>query len=231
MKNQIITQAIVLTRTDFQEADRILTLLTPDHGKVRVIAKGVRRPRSKLAGGIELFSVSDITVLPGRGELGTLVSSRLRVHYGNIVKDIERTMLGYGMLKRIHKITEDAAGPEYFNMLRHALEGLDDSELMRELVDSWLNMQLLKETGHMPNLRQDATGQQLAAGSTYVFDYDAMAFQPQKKAPFAANHIKLLRLCYGTESPEVLKAVKDAADCAPAAHKLVQGIMQLHLRV
>lgn len=231
MKNQIITSGIVLTRTDFQEADRILTLLTPDHGKVRVIAKGVRRPRSKLAGGIELFSVSDITVLPGRGELGTLVSSRLRIHYGNIVKDIERTMLGYEILKRIHKITEDAAGPEYFAMLQHALEGLDDLGLMRELVDLWVNMQLLKETGHMLDLRQDAAGEQLSADSTYTFDFDAMAFRAQKKAPFKANHIKLLRLCYGTESPEVLKQVKDAADCAPAAHKLLQDIMQQHLRV
>jgi DNA repair protein RecO (recombination protein O) len=45
MKNQIITTAIVLARTEFQEADRILTLLTPDQGKLRAIAKGVRRAK------------------------------------------------------------------------------------------------------------------------------------------------------------------------------------------
>lgn len=231
MKNQIITSGIVLTRTDFQEADRIVTLLTPDHGKLRVIAKGVRRPKSKLAGGIELFSISNITVLPGRGELGTLVSSRLLTHYGNIVKDIERTMLGYEMLKRIHRITEDAAGSEYFAMLQHALDGLNDLELMRELVDLWLNMQLLKETGHMPDLRQDAAGAQLASDKTYEFDYDAMAFRKQPKAPFTASHIKLMRLSYGTESPRVLKQVTGVSECAADTLKLVTGIMQQHLRV
>ena len=50
------TKAIVLRRTDYGEADRILQLLTPS-GKRSVIARGVRKEKSKLAGGIELFSV------------------------------------------------------------------------------------------------------------------------------------------------------------------------------
>lgn len=64
--NQIVTKGIVLSRTEFGEADRIITVLTTDHGKIRLIAKGVRRIKSKSAGGIELFSVSDITYIPGR---------------------------------------------------------------------------------------------------------------------------------------------------------------------
>lgn len=231
MKNQILTRGIVLTRTDFQEADRVVTLLTPDYGKLRVIAKGVRRPRSKLAGGIELFSVSHISVLPGRGELGTLISSRLISHYGNIVGDIDRTMLGYDILKRIHKITEDAAGPEYYEMLENSLKGLDDFVLSRDLVELWLDMQLLKETGHTPNLKQDVLGHQLEANKTYEFDFDTMAFNPQDEGKFTANHIKLMRLCYGTESPVVLKQVKDSTLSTDAALKLVRNIMQLHLRV
>ena len=51
-------KAIVLKRTDYAEADRIIQLLTPQ-GRRTVIAKGVRRQRSKLAGGIELFAVSE----------------------------------------------------------------------------------------------------------------------------------------------------------------------------
>ena len=55
------TKAIVLRRTDYGEADRILQLLTPS-GKRSVIARGVRKEKSKLAGGIELFSVSDVLI-------------------------------------------------------------------------------------------------------------------------------------------------------------------------
>ena len=106
---QIVTRGIVLTRTNYGEADRIVTILTPDHGKQRLMAKGVRKLKSKLAAGLELFSVSDISYIPGRGEVHTLVSSRLRVHYGKIVENLDRTMLGYELLKRINRATEDAA--------------------------------------------------------------------------------------------------------------------------
>jgi DNA repair protein RecO (recombination protein O) len=41
------TEAIILRRKDFGEADRILTLFTPGEGKVRVVAKGIRKPRSR----------------------------------------------------------------------------------------------------------------------------------------------------------------------------------------
>lgn len=231
MKSQIITTGMVLTRTDFQEADRILTLLTPDQGKLRVIAKGVRRPRSKLAGGIELFSVSDLTVLPGRGELGTLISSRLIVHYSNIVRDIKRTMLGYELLKRMNKLTEDAAEPDYFQVLKASFEGLDDLILLHDLVELWFSMQLLKITGHMPNLQADEKGERLEKDKTYLFDHDAMMFRAQEKGPFSSNHIKLMRLSYGTESPLVLKQVTDAEAYASDTNKLAQNIVKLHVRI
>ena len=70
------TEAIVLRRTDYGEADRILQLLTPE-GKKSVVAKGVRREKSKLAGGIELFSVSEVVIHEGKGELGILTGAKL----------------------------------------------------------------------------------------------------------------------------------------------------------
>lgn len=231
MKQQILTTGIVLARTDFKEADRILTILTPDNGKLKVIAKGVRRPRSKLAGGIELLSVSNITVLPGRGDMGTLVSSRLISHYGQIVQDINRTMLAYDFLKRMNRVTEDAAGEEYFLILQRTLEALSDPEFAAELADLWFTMQLLNVTGHMPDLMNDTEGQKLAADQKYLFDFEHMAFRGQKGAPLTSNHIKLMRLAYATDQPLKLKQVQDADKCAPAALKLADNILRLHVRV
>ncbi len=139
---QFTTQGIVLSRTDYGEADRILSFLTIDHGKVRAIAKGVRKSKSKLAGGIELFSVSDLTLIIGRGEINTLISSRLVRHYGNIVKDIERTGLAYELLKTINKATEDEPEAAYFKLLDQSLAGLDDLGLNIDLTKLWFNMQL-----------------------------------------------------------------------------------------
>lgn len=229
--NQINTEGIVLTRTDFQEADRILTLLTPDHGKLRVIAKGVRRPRSKLAGGIELLSVSDITVLPGRGELGTLISTRLITHYANIVQDIQRTMLAYDFLKRTNRVTEDAAGEEYFMILQRTLDALNDLEFSSDLVELWYSMQLLNVTGHLPNLQTDTEDKKLQADAAYLFDFEFMAFREQAGGPFKANHIKLLRLAYASESPLLLKQIKDAPNSAPNVLKLAKNLLQQSIRV
>ncbi len=227
---QILTHGIILFRTDFGEADRILTVLTPDHGKLRLMAKGVRKSTSKLAGGIELFSISELSFIPGKGEIGTLVSTRLHRHFGNIVKDISRTMLGYELIKRLNKSTEDAAGREYFDLLSATFEGLDDSNLPPELLTAWFDAQLLKLAGHQPNLRTDATGQKLDVGTLYTFDLENMAFIPHEQGMYTANHIKFLRLVFGIDSPEVLGQVKDIDSVLQRGSQLVRSMAQQFLR-
>src|SRR5215472_14024187 len=60
------TEAIVLRRKDIGEADRILTLFTPQLGKVRAVAKGIRKPRSRKAGHLELFTCTRLLLAVGR---------------------------------------------------------------------------------------------------------------------------------------------------------------------
>ena len=98
MKDGERLKAIVLRRTDYAEADRVLQLLTPK-GRRAVIAKGVRRERSKLAGGIELFAVCDVVIRSGRGNLGLLTSARLVDFYRHILEDYERMQFAYQVLK------------------------------------------------------------------------------------------------------------------------------------
>src|SRR5207244_11213895 len=62
-------RAVVLRKLDYGEADRIFTLLTREHGKVGAIAKGVRRPSSKLGPSLELYGHVDVLLAKGRGEL------------------------------------------------------------------------------------------------------------------------------------------------------------------
>lgn len=204
---QLTTQGIVLARTDFQEADRIVTMITPDHGKLRLIAKGVRRSKSKLAGGLELFSISDVTYIKGRSEIVTLVSARLDQHFGNIVKDIDRTMLGYDFLKRMNKITEDQPEPAYFDITKQVLAGLDDKQIEAQLVELWFSMQLLKVGGHMPNLRTSTDSELLITNKMYEFDFDTMSFRVRPEGLFGSNHIKLLRLV-SSQPVERLKNVQ-----------------------
>jgi DNA repair protein RecO (recombination protein O) len=228
--NQILTAGIVLTRTNYQEADRILTLLTPDHGKVRVLAKGVRKSKSKLAGGVELFSVAEIGFIRGRGELCTLTSSRLKTHYAQIVKDINRTMLGYELIKLLNKVTEEQTEPEYYYLLIELFEALDNATLDVNLVRLWFYAQLLRQAGHTPNLRTDTTGKSLVTDAKYLFGYDDMTFGVHPTGSFTPNHIKFLRLVFSGNKPMVLQQVSGVDKLVSPTLQLVQTILPSHIR-
>lgn len=226
---QLTTQAIILSRTDYGEADRILTLLTPTYGKLSLLAKGVRRVKSKLAGGIELFSVSEITFIQGRGAVGTLVSTRLVKHYGTIVTDLERTMLGYDLIKRLHVATEEEPEQGYYNLLRQTFEALDDRSIPSPLIAFWFTAQLLRLNGYTPNLHTDDNGNKLTSDKRYDFNYEHMAFTPApERGQFTPAHIKFLRLAYAGHSAKVLAQVQGnvalVSVCAPLTHTMTQTL-------
>jgi DNA repair protein RecO (recombination protein O) len=223
---QILTTGIILARTDYGEADRIITVLTPDHGKLRLMARGVRRVKSKLAGGIELFSTSHITYIEGRGEIGTLISTRLIKHYGSIIKDIDRVQLGYELIKLLNKATEDHPEAEYYRLMERSFAALDDAAIDVGLVRAWFQAQLLKLAGHAPNLSTDTSGQKLTAGQAYNFDFDAMAFAPHAGGKYMDTDIKVLRLLCSDHSPADIVKVQGVGDRIGAAQAIVRMMLQ-----
>lgn len=225
---QFSTKAVILTRTDYGEADRIITFLTPEQGKVRAMAKGVRRAKSKLAGGIELFSVSDITYIKGRGDLHTLVSTRLDIHFGNIVRDIDRTMLGYDMLKILSRVLEDEGGPEYYELLVNSLAALDTLEAPKDLAEASYLLQLMRLLGHLPNFTHDIRGTKLPPAGRFQFSFDDMAFFEAPTGMFTQNHIKLLRLL-SYNPPGALMQVSGLADYLADIIPIVRQMARLYV--
>ncbi len=230
MKQQA-TEAIILARTSYGEADRILTVLSPNQGKLRLLAKGVRKIKSRLAGGIELFSVNEIAYIVGKGDLHTLISARVRVNYGLIVKDIDRTMYAYDILKMFNRITEDSPEPEYFEMLSTILQSLNDISIPLDFVRLWTNMQLLKLGGHVPNMQTDTNGKPLAIDSHYTLSFDEMTFAQHSSGPFDARHIKVLRLAVSVESPKKLVQIQGADDLILPLTQLSKTMLQEHARI
>lgn len=227
----IVTKAIVLSRTNFGEADRILTVITPDRGKVRLMAKGVRKSVSKLAGGIELFSTSQISYIKGKGEINTLISTRLSTHYGSIVKDLERTQFGYDLLKLINRATEDRAGGEYYSLLQSSLEALDNGAVSLDLLKLWLYMQILKLGGHSPNLKTDNHRQKLAENLRYSFDLENMYFIAASNGRLGSAHIKLLRLAMSLDNAQKLAQVNNADQILPQTLELARAILGQYVRL
>lgn len=221
----IATTGIVLKRINFGEADRILTVITPDQGKVTLIAKGVRKEKSKLAGGIELFSISNISFIPGKKDIGTLVSSRLLTHYGEIVKDIKRTNSAYTFLTTVDSATEESPESDYYQLLLKSFSALNSIDVNLSLIEAWFYSRLLKLLGHQPNLVTDDNGYSLAEESQYVFNFDAMAFSRNPSGPFSGRHIKLMRLL-SNESIERINLINDLDKTLPGASQLLQQISQ-----
>lgn len=202
------TLGIILKRINYGEADRIITVLTNSHGKITFMARGVRKERSKLAGGIELFSISNISFILGKRDIGTLVSTRLKVHYKKIVTDINRTNAAYNFLKILDKATEENCEPQYFELLSQTLASLDDTTISLDLVETWFIVQLLKLQGHEPNLTTGTNGKKLEAGQTYNFDYEHMAFFARDTGKYTDNHIKLMRLLL-VKSPQKISKLEN----------------------
>ena len=229
--NQQVTRGIILSRTNYGEADRIVRMITTDKGKISLMARGVRRQKSKLAGGIELFSVSSLTYVSGRGDLGRLISGRLEIHYGNIAKQIDRVQMGYELIKALDRATEDEPEPEYFTVLQTALAALDDLSGDIEVVRLWFYAQVLQIAGHSPNLMTNVSGARLTIEAAYSFDFDSVAFAPATSGKFTANHIKFLRLAFAGTPPPVMQQVQEASTLTAAVLPLVRTMITSYIRV
>jgi len=200
------TEAIILRRTNYGEADRILNMLTPEHGKVSAIAKGVRKAKSKLAGGLELFATSDITILKGKSDMGTISSARMDAFYGNILKEYERMQLGYEVIRLINRATETVAEEEFYYLLKNSLVYLNELSVDYRVVEVWFRLHLVAALGVGLNLATTPDGQPLQADQRYDFDFSDMAFVQRAGGRFGADHIKLIRLI-NAKNPAILRQV------------------------
>ena len=200
------TLAIVLRRTDFGEADRIINLLTPN-GKQVAIARGVRKPKSKLAGGIEFFSLNEVVLIEGKSEMKTLSSARMCEFFGEILKDFERTDFAYQAIKKVSNLCEHIESAEFFEILLKVFRSLNDSEISLDLVRKWFILKIAEFSGDEINLETDKNGTKLQANLRYDLDFYDKVFVESFSGKFDANDIKFLRLMVSSE-PKVISKIK-----------------------
>jgi DNA repair protein RecO (recombination protein O) len=207
------TRAIVLRRTNYGEADRILQLLTPE-GRRSVMARGVRREKSKLAGGIELFAVSDVVVGEGKGELGILTSARLVQFYRHILEDYDRLQFGYLAIKLIARASELVDEPEWYEVLSEILMALDAVSINRLMIETWFYMHYAALLGHELNLDRDVDGERLDVAKKYRYDVSEQGLRAVEGGEITSDHIKLMRLI-ATKSLKVLAQIGGADTVLP----------------
>lgn len=220
------TSAIVLRRTNYGEADRILQLLTPE-GKISALARGVRRQNSKLAGSIELFSISDMVIRRGKSDLGIITSARAVHFYRHILEDYDRLEFGYEAIKQVSKSSEMVNEPDWYDILKEVFMGLDARSLPLGLVQTWFYLHFSRLTGHELNLERDVDGDRLKPDLTYSYDMVEKGFEENSKGDVTADHIKLLRMI-NSKPLHVVAQIGGIEDVLPVCLWVARGQASLN---
>lgn len=194
------SQAIVLRRIDFGEADRILTLFTSGEGKVKAVAKGVRRTVSKSGGHLELFAHSDLLLSQGH-DLDVVTQAETIRSFRPVREDLLRAAYAYYLAELVDALTEQRqANPQLFQVLLQALTALEDATDVRVVVVHFV-LNALEATGFRPQLSECVTCRKPIEPELNTFDRvlgGALCPRCSPAAPnttvMAVNVLKLLRL-------------------------------------
>lgn len=224
------TEGVVIRRADFGEADRLLTLITPQ-GKRRVVAKGARKTTSRLAGHIELFTHATLLLAVGRN-LDIVTQSMILHSYNTLRGDLKRIGAAYYAAELIDRlIEEDDENRPAYDLLLATLQALDTSHNI-DLVLRFYELRLLGCLGYRPQLYHCAVCQEVLTEETRHFSHDAGGAvcprcAPSQRAalPLSLSAFKLLRFLQA----QPLEAV-ERLNISPATRAEAELLLRTYLR-
>lgn len=145
------TEAIVLRRLDLNEADRILTVYTPARGKYSVIAKGVRRPSSRMGAHVELLSRTTLSLAKGR-DLDVVSGAQLLQSHQRLHTDLDAFSHACYFVELLLRMTEERQeNRAIYDLLTNSLQVLDDG-IDPFSVTRHFELVLLSLLGYKPEL-------------------------------------------------------------------------------
>ncbi len=223
-------EAVILRRSDFGEADRLLTLITPQ-GKRRVVAKGARKTTSRLAGHIELFTHTTMLLAVGRN-LDIVTQSAIMHRFDNLRADLARISAAYYAAELIDRlIEEEDENRPVFNLFVATLAALDTTPNI-DLVLRFFELHLLSFVGYRPHLYHCANCQETLTEDANRFSPDAGGVLcprcgPAFRAalPMSLGAFKLLR--YLQSQP--IDAV-DMLTMSPAVRAETEQLLRAYVR-
>lgn len=147
------TEAIVLKRINLSEADSIITLYTPNQGKVRAVAKGARRPKSKLGGHLEPLTQSSLLLAQGRN-LDVITQSQTIESFLPLRTKLWHTSCAIYIAELVDQFTaEQMENYSVYKLLQTTLLWLCETR-SSELLLRYFELHLLSHLGYQPELHQ-----------------------------------------------------------------------------
>jgi DNA repair protein RecO (recombination protein O) len=149
--NEIEDEAVVLRTYKSGEADRVVVLWTRHHGKVRVLAKGVRKTSSRLGGNLETLAYVKVDLVKTRGEFYIARHVQHRERLATLRDSYPRISAGYAVVEAMDAIPSDGVPDEaIFDLLIRVLKTLDDPTYDPTLVPASFFLRLLALDGSEP---------------------------------------------------------------------------------
>ena len=166
------TEGVVIRQMPLGEADRILTLCSPDMGKVRAVAKGVRRTRSRLGGHLELLNRVSVSVAIGR-DLDTISEASAISTFGGIRADLRRVSRALYVAELVDCFSMEGNGNQaIYHLLLSTLLWLERADNL-DLLMRWFEMRLLECSGYMPELVNCVECRSLLEPDNHLFACDS----------------------------------------------------------
>jgi DNA repair protein RecO (recombination protein O) len=211
------TQGFILKKRDFREADRIFTVFTKDFGKLEILGRGIRKIKSKLRGGMQLFSLAEIEFIQGKTHKTLTDASSIEI-FPNLRKDLKRLKIAFDISELLDSLVK---GPEkeqkIWNLLKSTFQVLNYPSL--SVKECWLSFynffwKIFIILGYKPELNYCCICQRKPDPKNLYFNFEEggiiclNCFKKEKEGKeISSNVVKILRLMCEKEI-EFLKKLK-----------------------
>ncbi len=198
-------------------------MYTPRLGKIQGMAKGVRRPRSKLSGHLELLTHSLVTLARGKN-IDTIIGSQTIHSFLPLKSDLERAACGLYAVELVDRFTpEHVEDPPVFNLLVETLDGLSVSNQCRAVL-RWFELQLLGRAGYRPQLDACVSCRRTLEAGGYFCPSAGGLLCPdcQRRHPFSYP--------VSAEAAAAMRALQQAASVIPLLSNAVSDEMERVLK-
>lgn len=147
--NSYKAEGIILKRNNFGEADKILTFFTKHHGKISLIAKGIRRTTSRKGGHLELFNQVKVFVAKGRN-LDVVTEAEVINAFKDWRRDLKKVAVAYQLCELVDKLTAELVeNQEVYDLLLNSFTNLLPVANHQSLIANF-ELSLLQSLGFWP---------------------------------------------------------------------------------
>jgi len=148
------TEGIIIKRRDFKDADRILTVLTADQGKIAVRASGIRRIPSRRSPHVELLNYSILTLYNGHA-FPVLTEAQTIDSFSGVKEDLQKIGLAYHLCELVDGLCpENQENRGVFSLVKNTLTRLSIEENVTGIVNDF-QTELLSQLGYLPWNKQE----------------------------------------------------------------------------